>query len=178
MARPPVISEERWQEARRAAEIGLSLREVAEDFGVSYDAVRQRALREDWLTVNRLENKLAEAKLGETKSDLSQNVADSGNSNAERPVLSSESIEARLAAYHTRNKLGLAKAAGKGIETALAKMESGEIEVTSLQDLQTLANVAKIAWGGDSAQQAVQVNILNDSTCAVEHGDFPVFEAE
>lgn len=175
MARPPVISEERWQEARRAAEIGLSLREVAEDFGVDYETVKKRAQREEWLTTNKLEAMLAERRAKEVIN--AENVNNSLNV-PKGSEMTSESIEARLAAYHTRNKLGLAKAAGKGIETALAKMDAGEIEVSSLQDLQTIANIAKIAWGGDSAQQAVQVNILNDSTCSVEQGDFPVFEAE
>ena len=40
-------------------------------------------------------------------------------------------------------------------------MESGEIKPTSLQDLKTLADVAKIAWGGDAPAQAVQVNVLS-----------------
>ena len=147
---------------------------MAEDFKVDYEAVKKRAQREEWLTTNKLEALLAERRAKEV------NHAENVNSSLNVPKgseMTSESIEARLAAYHTRNKLGLAKAAGKGIETALAKMDSGEIEVSSLQDLQTIANIARIAWGGDTAQ-AVQVNILNDSACSVEHGDFPVFEVE
>lgn len=174
MANTPVLSDEQWQEARRCAEMGLTLREVSEDFGVSYDAVRQRALREDWLTVSRLEAKLAEAKLGEAKSDLSQNVADSGNSNEKRLEMPIEHVEKRLAAFHTRNKLGLARLAGKGLEKAAERMEEGILEPKSLSDVRTLAEIAKIAWGGDTnSGNAVQVNVLSSGPL-----DFaPAFEA-
>lgn len=155
MANHPVISSEAWLEARRAAEAGLSLREVAEEYGVDYETVKKRAQREEWLTVSKLESLLADRKAD--KKELSESSEKSLN-----VPLASESIVKRLEALHTANKLGLARAAGKGIETALDKMESGEIEVTSLQDLQTLANIAKIAWGGDSnGGNAVQVNVLN-----------------
>jgi len=173
MANIPVLTDEQWQEARRCAEIGLTLKEVAEDFGVSYDAVRQRALREDWLTVNRLEAKLADAKLGQPKNDLSPNVADCGNSNENKPSLAPERIEKRLLALHTANKLGLARAAGKGIETALELMDSGEIKPANLQDIKTLADIAKIAWGGDAPAQAVQVNVLSSQPMDFQ----PHFEA-
>lgn len=168
MANTPVIPTSQWAEARRAAECGLTLQEVAEDFGVDYETVRKRAQRENWLTVNRLENLLA-----------AQKREDSGNAETSQivpkaQILAPDAIEKRLVALHTANKLGLARAAGKGISEAVARMEDGRIEVESLQDLQTLANIAKIAWGGDSnAQNAVQVNIL-----ASEPVEFaPHFEA-
>lgn len=44
-----------WEEARRAAETGAPLRFVAEKFGASFDAVRQRSLREKWLIPSRVE---------------------------------------------------------------------------------------------------------------------------
>lgn len=155
MANHSVISSEAWEEARRAAEAGLSLREVAEEYGVDYETVKKRAQREEWLTVAKLESLLAERK--------ADKLEVSGNSEKSRNVpLAAESIVKRLEALHASNKLGLARAAGRGIETALEKMESGEIEVSSLQDLQTLANIAKIAWGGDSnGSSAVQVNVLS-----------------
>ena len=155
MANHSVITLEAWEEARRAAEAGLSLREVAEDYGVDYETVKKRAQREEWLTVAKLESLLAERKAD--KLEVSENSEKSRN-----VPLAAESIAKRLEALHTANKLGLARAAGKGIETALDKMESGEIEVSSIQDLQTLANIAKIAWGGDSnGGNAVQVNVLS-----------------
>ena len=158
MANTPVLTDEQWAEARRCAEIGMTLKEVAEDFGVEYEAVKKKAQRENWLTIFKLERMLAETKEAErevsVKSEKSPKVLDSSLS-------SSSSIEKRLLAFHTANKLGLARAAGKGIETALELMESGEIKPTSLQDLKTLADVAKIAWGGDAPAQAVQVNVLS-----------------
>lgn len=154
MANHSVISSEAWEEARRAAEAGLSLREVAEEYGVDYETVKKRAQREEWLTVAKLESLLAERK-------ADKEVSENGEKSLNVP-LAAESIVKRLEALHASNKLGLARAAGRGIETALEKMESGEIEVSSLQDLQTLANIAKIAWGGDSnGGSAVQVNVLS-----------------
>jgi len=158
MANTPVLTDEQWQEARRCAEIGMTLKEVAEDFGVEYEAVKKKAQRENWLTIFKLERMLAETKEKEAKlsenSEKSRKVLDSSLS-------SSGSIEKRLLAFHTANKLGLARAAGKGIETALELMDSGEIKPANLQDLKTLADIAKIAWGGDTQAQAVQVNVLS-----------------
>jgi len=158
MANTPVLTDEQWQEARRAAEIGLTLQEVAEDWHVDFETVRKRAYREGWLTANRLEKMLAERKEAEgklsEKNEKSQIVPKDALS-------SSGSIEKRLLALHTANKLGLARAAGKGIETALELMDSGEIKPANLQDLKTLADIAKIAWGGDTQAQAVQVNVLS-----------------
>lgn len=158
MANTPVLTDEQWAEARRAAEIGLTLQEVADDWNVDFETVRKRAYRENWLTANRLEKMLAEMKEAEGKH--AENVNKSQNVPKDA-LSSSSSIEKRLLAFHTANKLGLARAAGKGIETALELMESGEIKPTSLQDLKTLADVAKIAWGGDAPAQAVQVNVLS-----------------
>jgi hypothetical protein len=164
----PVLTSEQWAEARRCAEIGLTLQEVAEDFGVSYEAVKKRSLREQWLTVNRLEQMLAEKKEEQKAKggDLSPGVPNTSISSPER-------IEKRLLALHTANKLGLARAAGKGIETALGLMGSGEIKPANLQDLKTLADIAKIAWGGDAVAQAVQVNVLSSQPVEFQ----PHFEA-
>jgi hypothetical protein len=152
----PVLTSEQWGEARRCAEIGLTLQEVAEDFGISYEAVKKRSLREQWLTVSRLEQMLADKKEEQRAKDseVSPSVPNASISSPER-------IEKRLLALHTANKLGLARAAGKGIETALELMDSGEIKPANLQDLKVLADIAKIAWGGDTQAQAVQVNVLS-----------------
>jgi hypothetical protein len=175
MANTPVLTDEQWQEARRCAEIGMTLKEVAEDFGVEYEAVKKKAQRENWLTIFKLEKMLAETKEKEAK--LSENTEKSPKV-LDSSLSSSGSIEKRLLAFHTANKLGLARAAGKGIETALELMESGEIKPTSLQDLKTLADVAKIAWGGDAPSQAVQVNVLSSQPMEFSPHFDPVVETD
>lgn len=173
MANTPVLSDEQWAEARRAAEIGLTLQEVAEDWGVDFETVRKRAYRDGWLTKNRLEKMLAERKEAEAK--LSEN-SEKSQIVPKDALSSSASVEKRLLALHTANKLGLARAAGKGIETALELMESGEIKPANLQDVKTLADIAKIAWGGDAVAQAVQVNVLSSQPMDFQPHFEPVIE--
>ena len=43
-----------WQSIRRCAELGVPLKTVAEKFGVTYEAVRKRNQRENWLTPSKL----------------------------------------------------------------------------------------------------------------------------
>jgi len=44
-----------WEEARRAAETGAPIAFVAEKFGVSFEAVKKRSQRENWLLPCRVE---------------------------------------------------------------------------------------------------------------------------
>jgi hypothetical protein len=44
-----------WQSIRRCVELGVPPKSAAEKFGVGYDALRQRACREKWLTPARLD---------------------------------------------------------------------------------------------------------------------------
>jgi hypothetical protein len=173
MANTPVLTDEQWAEARRAAEMGLTLQEVAEDWNVDFETVRKRAYRDGWLTKNRLEKMLAERK--EAESNNAENVNKS-QIVPKDALSSSASVEKRLLALHTANKLGLARAAGKGIETALELMDTGEIKPANLQDLKTLADIAKIAWGGDTQAQAVQVNVLSSQPMDFQPHFEPVVE--
>lgn len=59
-----------WESARRAAETGAPLRAVAESYGASFDAVRQRSLREKWLIPSRVESLRRQQ-----KEHMSQSVA-------------------------------------------------------------------------------------------------------
>jgi len=43
-----------WTKAREAVALGMSQREVAERYGLSYEAIRKRAQREEWPTPSRL----------------------------------------------------------------------------------------------------------------------------
>lgn len=43
-----------WVKAREAVALGMSQREVAERYGLSYEAIRKRAQREQWPTPSRL----------------------------------------------------------------------------------------------------------------------------
>ena len=58
----PAALDVNWPEVRRAAEMGADLRIVAAKFGISIEAVRKRAQREQWLTPNKLAERLAMAK--------------------------------------------------------------------------------------------------------------------
>lgn len=137
-----------WQQCRSACEAGLDLKEASTVFRVSYEALRKRAQREEWLhpaKVEALKNeKMREAALSrECPKD-------------EKPVSSAlEAVASSLESYRSRTILGLAKLAEKGVSRAV----SADLPVENWQDAKIAADIAmKLHQVG---QESVQVNICN-----------------
>lgn len=135
----PVAEPERWQEIRRAVEAGMSQKEASEVFKVSYDAIRQRAAREEWITEKRLAAMKAERVTSESQG-------------AEKAL---EAVASSLESYRSRTMLGLAKLAEKGVSRAV----DANLPVENWQDAKIAAEIAmKLHQVG---QESVQVNICN-----------------
>ena len=135
----PVATPERWLEVRRAVEAGMSQKEASEVFNVSYDAIRQRANREEWLTEARVAAKKAE-------------LVTKQSQGAETAL---EAVAVSLEGYRSQTLLSLAKLAKKGVETAVA----AQLPVENWQDAKIAAEIAmKLHQVGS---EAVQVNICN-----------------
>lgn len=49
------MNPDRWTAAREAVALGMSLREAAKTYGLSYDATKKRSSREQWPTSRRLD---------------------------------------------------------------------------------------------------------------------------
>lgn len=136
----PVAEPERWQEIRRAVEAGMSQKEASEVFKVSYDAIRQRAAREEWITEKRLAAMKAEAVTKQSQ---------------QGPETALEALSTSLESYRSQTLLSLAKLAKKGVETAAA----ADLPVENWQDAKLVADIAmKLHQVG---QPGVQVNICN-----------------
>ena len=50
----PILSDEGWEEVRRAVEAGLAMPEASERFGIDYQTLKVRAWREKWLHDSRI----------------------------------------------------------------------------------------------------------------------------
>lgn len=149
----PVADPERWQEIRRAVEAGMSQKEASEVFKVSYDAIRQRAAREEWITEKRLAAMKAERVTSESQG-------------AEKAL---EAVASSLEGYRSRTILGLAKLAEKGVSKAV----SADLPVENWQDAKIAAEIAmKLHQVG---QESVQVNICN---AFADMGEGAVVETE
>lgn len=142
----PVADSERWQEIRRAVEAGMSQKEASEVFKVSYDAIRQRAAREEWITEKRLA-----AMKAEIVTKQSQQVA----SESKRPETALEAVAESMEGYKSRTMLSLLKLAEKGVSKAV----DANLPVENWQDAKIAAEIAmKLHQVG---QESVQVNICN-----------------
>lgn len=156
----PVADPERWQEIRRAVEAGMSQKEASDVFRVSYDAIRQRAAREEWITEKRLAAMKAERVTSE-----SQQLA----SESKRPETALQALTESMEGYKSRTILGLAKLAEKGVSRAV----SADLPVENWQDAKIAAEIAmKLHQVG---QESVQVNICN---AFADMGEGAVIETE
>lgn len=159
----PVLTPEQWGEVRRAVEAGLSMPEAAKAWGISYETVKKRSLREEWLTENRIKI-LAE----ELKAKEALKIENSQKSPAV-PLKAAEALSTSLEGYRSQTILSLAKLAKKGVETAAA----ADLPVENWQDAKIAAEIAmKLHQVG---QESVQVNICN---AFADMGEGAVVETE
>lgn len=148
-----------WPELRRAAETGVPLRKVAESFGASFDAVRQRALREKWLIPSRVEalrEQQRATRLSQSVTNPPENgaippatLATAEQVNAESLVSMGESLR------HTVLQKTLA---------ALRRADLASLPIDSWSDAKTAVEVGLKASGLEAAAgQGPSVNVLFSS---------------
>lgn len=165
MANTPVLSDEQWEALRLLSIKGISDNELAERFSVDPATIRQKRFRDEvwkaaWEGIRGKNNELSQKEPErEDSASLAQKVA--------------STVSENIARLGEQNRLLALQIAGKGLKQA----NDAPPEVQSWQDVKALMDIVSKAAGLE-AGNAVQVNILNDSACSVEHGDFPVFEAE
>lgn len=137
----PIATPERWNEVKRAVEAGMSQKEASEVFQLSYDAIKKRAQREEWITEKRIEA-AKEAKLTQTvpcQSPVPQNAL--------------QAVAESFESHRSGTLLNLAKLAGKGIERAVA----ANLNIENWQDAKIAADIAMKLHNVGTA--SVQVNI-------------------
>lgn len=149
-----------WESARRAAETGAPLRAVAESFGASFDAVRQRSLREKWLIPSRVESLRREQ-----KAHMSQSVATPPAGEVSAATLAAMGGELKI----TTLQKTLA---------AIKRADLSSLPIDSWQDAKTAFEVGLKAAGLDQqAGPAVSVIVSSaDSAPLVEIDAMPVPE--
>jgi hypothetical protein len=142
----PVATPERWIEVRRAVEAGMSQIEASKVFNISYEAIRQRAAREEWIT----EKRLAAMKEAAKVTSESQRGAVSEKPAETAIVALSTSLEG----HRSRTVTGLAKLAQKGVERAI----SADLPIENWQDAKIVADIAMKLH--NVGQEGVNVNVL------------------
>jgi len=148
----PVLTREQWRECRRAVEAGMQLREAAESFGVEYEAVKKRSLREEWLTEARIVSKAEEiaGKEAERVRNLSRPVP-TGEKRAET---ASQALVESFENHRSGTLLNLARMAGKGISRAM----QADLPIENWQDAKIVADIAMKLH--NVGQEGVNVNVL------------------
>ncbi len=149
-----------WNEVRRAVEVGgLTPKEAAESFKISWDSVRQRVSRENWLTPARMAERIRQKEQEAQEAALSQIVtarAQNGDKTSESPHLPVTASSARLSTfldYKDRTMLKLAKVADRGLEQVV----NADLPIENWQDAKIVADIAMKLH--NVGQEGVQVNI-------------------
>jgi hypothetical protein len=150
-----------WESARRAAETGAPLRVVAESFGASFDAVRQRSLRERWLIPSRVETLRREQ-----KARVSQSVAASPAGEVSAATLAAMGQELKITTLQ------------KTLH-AIKRTDLASLPIDSWQDAKTAFDIGLKAAGMDSPSGpsvSVIVSGAPDSAPLIEIDAAPVPE--
>ena len=154
-----------WTEVRRAAELGVPMREVGERFGIEHAAVRQRCKRENWLIPNKIEalrEKQVQTRLSRT---LSQPVT-------KPPLNANESQQevtvtptAALVAAESLDSIGtqLRHVVASKALSALRKADLASLPIDTWQDAKIAAEVGLKAAGLDNTS-GPSVNVLFGGT--------------
>ena len=135
----PVATPERWLEVQRTVEAGMSMVEASKVFSISYDAIKKRAQRDEWITEKRLEA---------TKAAISV------PRQSPRVETALEAVASSLEGRRSRTILKLAEAAEKGIE----RFANANLEVENWQDAKIVADIAMKLH--NVGQEGVHVNVL------------------
>ena len=169
----PVATQERWLEVRRAVEAGMTQIEASQVFRLSYEAIKKRAQREEWITDGKIKSLIIEKK-------ASPEIVPQGENGQEKAPLAPlppqnalEAVAASLEGYRSRTLLKLAKLAEKGVEKAI----DANLNIENWQDAKIAAELA-LKLHAPQALNSVQVNVLTDGSASFDVEDFPVIEAE
>ncbi len=142
-----------WDEMKDAVEKhGMTLLQVSEQFGVSHDAVKQRASRHEWLTPKRLAELLAKRRTAEM--ERASLAVTQGGVVVKCAPDAIQAVSDTFERHRSTTLLGLAKLAGKGIERAI----SANLEVENWQDAKIVADIAMKLH--NVGQEGVNVNVL------------------
>jgi hypothetical protein len=164
----PILTPEQWSQVKDACVAGMSYQDAARIFKTSYDAIRQRSCRENWLTPLKIENMKRELAVTE-KEKLSQEAG-----KAEKPVLlASQAVAETLESHRSQTLLGLAKT----LKNAINSPEAQSIIPENVSELVQLGGLALKLYGIEQ-QNSVQVNIVTDGSADFGGDDFPVIEIE
>lgn len=156
-----ILTPEQWAQVKEACVAGLSYQEAATIFKTSYNAIKQRAWREEWPTPLKLEN-LRKAK---TVTEL----LPEGQVSEKRPETALEALSTSFEGYRSRTLLQLAKAAENGIK----RMVEADLPIENWQDAKSAADIAMKLH--NVGQDSVQVNIAQ-AFAGMDEG--PVVETE
>lgn len=143
-----ILSPEAWEAVRIASVKGVTDQELASQFGITCESIRQRRFRDPiWKAAN-------EAKSGTCNavSQKGENVPSSASLAAKVAATVGESI----ASLGESNRLLALQIASKGLRAA----DAAPPEVTSWQDVRALVDIVHKASGMESGN-AVQVNVLS-----------------
>ncbi len=164
-----VLSPQEWEAVKAASIKGVPDKELSASFGVQETTIRQRRFTDPiWKAAVQANRQLIAAHEARSNESLTK-----GPEMAEIAQKVASTVSENIARLGEQNRLLALQIAGKGLKQA----NDAPPEVQSWQDVKALMDIVSKAAGLDQGN-AVQVNILNDSACAVEHGEFPVFEAE
>ena len=164
-----VLSPQEWEAVKAASIKGVPDAQLAEAFGINGNAIRQRRFLDP---VWKAAVAATREKEADNKAVLTQSLTKAPET-AEIAQKVASTVSENIARLGEQNRLLALQIAGKGLKQA----NDAPPEVQSWQDVKALMDIVSKAAGLDQGN-AVQVNILNDSACSVEHGEFPVFEAE
>jgi hypothetical protein len=156
-----------WEEARRAAETGAPLRFVAEKFGASFDAVRQRSLREKWLIPSRVEALREKQRAALIKSAgnpvMSQPVADPLKATpSQLPAVTATATEAAPVTAESLAIMGesLRSTVLQKTLAALRKARLEDLPIESWGDAKTAVEVGLKVSGLESQVSGPSLNVL------------------
>ena len=150
---------EHWESIRRCAELGVPAKAIAEKFGVTTEAMRKRADRENWLIPSRLDKLKSKLAVGEDAAALSADCPKT----PEKP--SSDVPNVQEFAVGTLAQIGdqlRHVVAGKAL-SALKKADLSSLPINNWQDAKIAAEVGLKAAGLDNAS-GPSVNVLFGGT--------------
>jgi hypothetical protein len=157
-----------WEEIKRVAELGADLSGLAAKFGISYEAIRKRSLREQWLVPHRLHERLLAAKaMG--KGDAGYVVpncptsllAEKGEAFKIRDRDTAESVLAET--WETRGEQ-IRSQAWLLAQRSLEPVVKSGLMITTIKEAATAVDMARKAVGLDRPEPLVNLSIFGDQT--------------
>ena len=155
-----------WEQARRAAETGAPIAFVAEKFGVSFEAVKKRSQRENWLLPCRVEALrekqrayvLEQAKKGDVSRPVPAPPEKGSLVSSETPGTATQAAPVTAESLAVMGESLKHTVLSKTL-AALRKADLASLPIASWQDAKTAVDVGLKAAGLDSAQVPA-VNIM------------------